>query len=96
MTDEQATYPDTREGLTDMLVSCDPGFALYKNRHWAAQVRDVIGPWLDVHDANARTMSAAERARLIDAVTRGVMYRGWMTDLRVILGLPSPDTRAGA
>lgn len=153
-----ANFPDTREGLSEMLQACDAGFGLYKDYHWGAQIRDVIGPWLDTHDENVRTVhltelegrgllrpepwppipypddavhqarwtiqrafddahgnssnrnealiAAAEslvaegwlppapdaRRQLTEAVSRGVFYKGWMHDLRQILGIAArPD-----
>ena len=66
MTDEKPTsYPDTREGLSKMLLDCDAGFGFYKNYHWDAQVRDVVGPWLDAHDENVRQAALEDRARLL-------------------------------
>lgn len=52
--DEQRHHADDLQGLTLMLCDSDPGFSLYKRHHWNAVVRDVIGPWLSVHDENLR------------------------------------------
>lgn len=66
MTNEPKTYPDTRDGLRQMLLDSDAGFGLYKSYHWDAVMRDVVGPWLDAHDENVRreALAALEPARV--------------------------------
>lgn len=61
MTDERKTYPDSRDGLRQMLLNSDASISLYKRHHWDAVIRDVVGPWLDAHDAGVR---ADERQKL--------------------------------
>lgn len=63
MTDGPKTYPDTRDGLRQMLLDSDAGFGLYKRYHWDAVMRDVVGPWLDIHDEAVRAAALVERER---------------------------------
>lgn len=69
MSDEPKTYPDTREGLQQMLLDSDAGFGLYKRYHWQAVVRDVVGPWLDAHDENVIIAERLRRERELAAKT---------------------------
>lgn len=70
MTDQPKVYPDSRDGLTAMLIDCDAGFGLYKRQHWVGQIRDVIGPWLDAHDEEVRKRALHEReSQMLDRTT---------------------------